>query len=54
MAADPALWAYPSRRGGGISGRLSITLSTKPLSAIAPIEDELDEDFAEYARAVTA
>ena len=26
------LWGYPSRRGGGISGRLSITLSTKPKS----------------------
>jgi hypothetical protein len=35
--------------------RKPITLSTKPLSAIAPIEDEPDdEDFAEFAKAVTA
>jgi hypothetical protein len=27
-------------------GRKPITLSTKPLSTLAPIEDELDEDFA--------
>jgi hypothetical protein len=33
------------------NGRKPITLSTKPLSAIAPLDDELDEDFAE---AVTA
>ncbi len=33
------------------NGRKPITLSTKPLSAIAPLEDELDDDFAE---AVTA
>ena len=31
--------------------RKPITLSTKPLSAIAPLDDELDDDFAE---AVTA
>jgi hypothetical protein len=34
--------------------RKPITLSTKPLSTFAPVEDELDEDFAEYAEAVTA
>jgi hypothetical protein len=43
----------PAMRGVSIShnGRKPITLSTKPLSAIAPLDDELDEDFAE---AVTA
>jgi hypothetical protein len=34
-----------------LNGRKPITLSTKPLSAIAPLDDELDDDFAE---AVTA
>ena len=35
--------------------RKPITLSTKPLTAIAPIDDDLDdEDFAEFAKAVTA
>jgi hypothetical protein len=30
-------------------------LSTKPLSAVTPIDDEPDdEDFAEFAKAVTA
>ena len=33
------------------SGRKPITLSTKPLSTFAPLEDELDDDVAE---AVTA
>jgi len=33
------------------NGRKPITLSTKPLSTLAPIEDDLDEDFTE---AVTA
>jgi len=34
------------------NGRKPITLSTKPLSTFAPIEDELDdEDFAEAVRA---
>jgi hypothetical protein len=38
-----------------VGGRKPITLSTKPLSAVAPIEDEPDdEDFAEFAKAVTA
>jgi hypothetical protein len=36
------------------SGRKPITLSTKPLSTVTPIQDEpVDEDFAEFARAVT-
>ena len=34
--------------------RKPITLSTKPLSTIAPIEDELDEEFAEFAKALMA
>jgi hypothetical protein len=30
-------------------------LSTKPLSAVTPIEDDLDdEDFADFAKAITA
>ena len=33
------------------SGKKPITLSTKPLTTISPLDDELDEDFAE---AVTA
>jgi hypothetical protein len=33
------------------NGRKPITLSTKPLSTLAPMEDDLDEDFTE---AVTA
>jgi hypothetical protein len=38
-----------------VGGRKPITLSTKPLSAVAPIEDEPDdEDLAEFAKAVTA
>jgi hypothetical protein len=35
--------------------RKPITLSTKPLTQLAPINDELDdEDFADFAKAVTA
>jgi hypothetical protein len=47
----------PAARTSSVSvgGRKPITLSTKPLSTVAPIEDELDdEDFAEFAKAVTA
>jgi len=51
LSREPAARSAPSSSTGN---RKPITLSTKPLSAIAPIEDELDEDFAEYARAVTA
>jgi hypothetical protein len=43
----------PSARTVSVSsygGKKPITLSTKPLSTLAPIDDELDEDFA----AVTA
>ena len=53
-----ALSREPSVRNNPPSSyghRKPITLSTKPLSSIAPIEDDLDDaDFAEYARAVTA
>ena len=44
----------PSSRSVSVSsysGRKPITLSTKPLSTLAPIEDEIDDDLAE---AVTA
>lgn len=35
--------------------RKPITLSTKPLTAVTPIEDEVDdEEFAAFAKAVTA
>ena len=44
----PASRASPS---SSYSGRKPITLSTKPLSTLAPIDDELDEDVTE---AVTA
>jgi hypothetical protein len=49
-----ALSREPAARSGALSSyghRKPITLSTKPLSTFAPIEDELDEDFAQ---AVTA
>jgi hypothetical protein len=44
----------PAARGVSSShnGRKPITLSTKPLSAIAPLDDELDDE--EFAEAVTA
>jgi len=40
----PASRANPS---SSYSGRKPITLSTKPLSTLAPIDDELDEDVTE-------
>jgi hypothetical protein len=43
------------RVGSTYGNRKPITLSTKPLTQIAPIQDEPDdEDFAEFAKAVTA
>jgi hypothetical protein len=51
LSREPAARMAPSSSFGG---RKPITLSTKPLSTFAPIEDELDEDFAEYAKAITA
>ncbi|MGA9088128.1 MAG: hypothetical protein WB420_03370 [Bradyrhizobium sp.] len=47
LSREPAARAMPSSYGN----RKPITLSTKPLSTFAPVDDELDEDFAE---AVTA
>jgi hypothetical protein len=44
----PATRSAPSSSYGN---RKAITLSTKPLSAFSPVDDELDEEFAE---AVTA
>jgi len=53
-----ALSREPAARNTAVSSygnRKPITLSTRPLTAIAPIEDDLDdEDFAEFAKAVTA
>jgi hypothetical protein len=46
LSREPASRSAPSS-----SNRKPITLSTKPLSTFAPVEDELDEDFAQ---AVTA
>lgn len=53
-----ALSREPASRNNAVTSygnRKPITLSTKPLTQIAPIADEPDdEDFAEFARAVTA
>ena len=46
LSREPAGRAAPSS-----SGRKPITLSTKPLSTFAPLDDDLDEDRAE---AITA
>ena len=51
LSREPAARAATSSSFGN---RKPITLSTKPLSTFAPIEDELDEDFAEFAKAITA
>jgi hypothetical protein len=48
LSREPTSRAAPSPSYGN---RKPITLSTKPLSTFSPIEDELDEDFAD---AVTA
>ena len=51
LSREPAERTQPV----SVNGRKPITLSTKPLSAITPIDDELDDaDFAEFAKAVTA
>lgn len=47
-----ALSREPAGRSAPSSSRKPITLSTKPLSTFAPIEDELDEE--DFAQAVTA
>ncbi|GAC1333403.1 MAG: hypothetical protein NVSMB20_06040 [Bradyrhizobium sp.] len=50
LSREPATHAAPSS-----SGRKPITLSTKPLSSFAPLDDDLDEDLDEdLAEAVTA
>ena len=43
LSCEPSARSAPSAYGN----RKPITLSTKPLSSYAPIEDELDEEFAE-------
>jgi hypothetical protein len=48
LSREPAARTSPSSSYGH---RKPITLSTKPLSTFSPVEDELDEDFAQ---AVTA
>jgi len=48
MSREPAARIAPSSSYGN---RKPITLSTKPLSTFSPIEDELDDDFAEAATA---
>jgi hypothetical protein len=49
LSREPAARATPSSSYGN---RKPITLSTKPLSAFKPIEDEIDDE--ELAEAVTA
>jgi hypothetical protein len=44
LSRESAARAMPSSSCGN---RKPITLSTKPLSTFAPVDDELDEDFAE-------
>jgi hypothetical protein len=48
LSREPAARSAPSSSFGN---RKPITLSTKPLSTFSPVDDELDEEFAE---AVTA
>jgi hypothetical protein len=48
LSREPSARSAPSSSYGN---RKPITLSTKPLSSFAPIEDELDEDIAEAATA---
>jgi hypothetical protein len=51
LCREPAARTAPSSSFGN---RKPITLSTKPLSSFTPLEDDVDEEFAEYAKAVTA
>ncbi len=48
LSREPATRAAPSSSYGN---RKAITLSTKPLSTFAPVDDELDEEFAQAATA---
>ena len=50
LSREPAARAAPASFGN----RKPITLSTKPLTTFTPFEDELDEEFAEFAKALTA
>lgn len=45
LSREPAAHAAPSSSSYG--NRKPITLSTKPLSTFAPVEDDLDEDLTE-------
>lgn len=57
LSREPAVRAAPSSSFGN---RKPITLSTKPLSTFTPLEDvsdeadDLDKEYAEFAKAVTA
>jgi hypothetical protein len=48
LSREPATRAAPPSSYGH---RKPITLSTKPLSTFAPVDDELDEEFAQAATA---
>ena len=48
LSREPAARAAPPSSYGN---RKAITLSTKPLSTFAPVDDELDEEFAQAATA---
>src|ERR1700689_1246048 len=48
LSREPAARATPSSAYGH---RKPITLSTKPLSAVSPIEDDVDDDLAEVVPA---
>jgi hypothetical protein len=52
LSREPAARSVSSP---SLGGRKPITLSTKPLSPVTPIEDELDdENFGDFANAATA
>jgi hypothetical protein len=46
LSREPAARSAPSSSYGN---RKPITLSTKPLSSFSPVDDEVDEEFAEAA-----
>ena len=48
LSREPAARSAPSSSYGN---RKPITLSTKPLSTVTPLDDEVDEDFAQAATA---
>jgi hypothetical protein len=51
LSREPAVRTMPSSSFGN---RKPITLSTKPLSTFTPLDDDLDEEFAEFAKALSA